>query len=86
VNQQLMIRGNSVIVKAETPVEIERNGLILPNDEAPDVVGTVIACGDVTEVQLEDIVIFPASAGTVLEHEGERYLVLREEELLAVVE
>ena len=81
----LMIRGDRVIVKAaEPPTEI--NGLYVPDSYAPDVIGTVIACGDVQDVQVDDVVIWPPSAGQVLEYENARYLVLTESELLAVVE
>ena len=76
-----------VIVKVERQREFTSDaGLYVTDDDAPDVIGTVIACGRVTEVQPEDVVIFPPSAGQRLEHEGTDYLVLREDELLAVVE
>lgn len=81
----LLIRGDRVIVKA-APQPTEINGLYVPDSYAPDVIGTVIACGDVRDVQVDDVVIWPPSAGQVLEYENERYLVLREAELLAVVE
>ena len=81
----LTIRGDRVIVKAAPP-PTEHNGLFLPDSYAPDVMGTVIACGDVQDVKPDDVVIFPPSAGKVLEYEQARYLVLHEDELIAVVE
>ena len=62
------------------------SGIVTIEAYAPDVIGTVVACGGVTEVSIGDVVLFPPSAGTVMEHEGRRYLVLHEEELIAVVE
>ena len=81
----LMIRGDRVIVKAAEQPTMQ-NGLHLPDSYAPDVMGTVIAAGSVRDVQVDDVVIFPPSAGQVLEYESARYLVLHEDELIAVVE
>ena len=76
-----------VIVKAESQKEYTSDaGLYVADDGALDVVGTVVAVGTVTDVQVDDVVIFPPSAGQVLEHDGDRYLVLRSDDLLAVVE
>jgi chaperonin GroES len=78
-------RGDRVIVKPENQQEYEHSGLYVVDHYAPDVMGTVIACGP-GDVKVDDVVLFPPTAGQVLEHGGERYLVLREDELIAVVE
>ena len=81
----LTIRGDRLIVKVAEP-PTEHHGLHLPDSYAPDVMGTVIAAGSVRDVQVDDVVIFPPSAGQVVEYENARYLVLHEDELIAVVE
>ena len=83
---ELGVRGDRVIVKPETPKEYQQGSIVVLDQDAPDVMGVVIACGDVMDVAVDDIVIFPPSAGQVLEYAGERYLVLRESELLGVFE
>ena len=82
----LGVRGDRVIVKPETPKEYQQGQIVVLDQDAPDVMGVVIAFGDVVDVDVDDIVIFPPSAGQVLEYAGERYLVLRESELLGVFE
>ena len=82
----LTVKGDRVLVKPESQREYEHGGLYVADDDAPDAIGTVIACGTVTDVHPDDVVVFPPSAGQVLEYQGERYLVLHEDELLAVVE
>ena len=82
----MIARGDRVIVKAETQHIYRQRSIFVTDQYAPDVMGTVVAAGDGLDVKPDDVVIFPPSAGQVLEYEGERYLVLREEELLAVVE
>jgi co-chaperonin GroES (HSP10) len=48
------------------------------------VIGTVISCGEVSEVKPGDTVLFAPEAGALMEYHGSRYLVLHEDELLAV--
>lgn len=62
------------------------SGIIGIEDYAPSVMGTVVACGDVRDVKLDQVVLFPPEAGQELEYEGQRYLVLDENELIAVWE
>jgi len=83
----LAVLGDRVLVRAVPREEtITDSGLIALPEESADVMGTVIACADGLDVKTEDVVIFPPSAGQVLEHEGERYIVLGHDEILAVVE
>ncbi len=62
------------------------SGIVGIESYAPSVMGTVVACGDVVDVKLDDVVLFPPEAGQELEHAGQRYLVLTEDELIAVLE
>jgi co-chaperonin GroES (HSP10) len=48
--------------------------------------GTIVACGDVQAVKLEDVVLFAPEAGQEVEYQDQRYLVLTEDELIAVLE
>ena len=62
------------------------SGVILIEDHAPAVVGRVIAAPETAEIQPEDVVIFPPSAGQPLDLDGSSYLVLDAEEILAIYE
>lgn len=81
------MRGNRVLVATEDQSVTEHaSGIVIVEDHAPSVMGTIVACGDVRDVQIEDVVLFPPEAGQELEHEGQRYLILTEDELIAVLE
>lgn len=82
----LQVRGDRVIVRLETQPVQKINSLYLVDQYAPDVMGTIIACGETVDVKLDDLVIFPESAGQRMDYEGEPLLVLREDELIAVLE
>lgn len=62
------------------------SGLVVIDDYAPSVMGTIVACGDVQDVKIDQVVLFPPEAGQEMEYEGQRYLVLTEDELIAVLE
>lgn len=83
----LAMFGDRVLVAPENQAETEReSGIVTIEAYAPEVMGTIVAVGDVRDVQLGDVVIFPPSAGLEVEWEGQHYLSLREDELLAIVE
>lgn len=83
---KLSLLGSRVLVKPAPPIT-EQNGLYLPDSYAPDVIGTIEVCGATREVGVGDIVIFPPSAGRLVEMlDGRTYLVIDEDELIAVVE
>lgn len=83
----LTVFGPRVLVKAEDQSVTERDsGIVTIEQHAPEVIGTIVAVGDVREVKVDDVVLFSPDAGQVLDHEDTRYLVLAEDELLAVVE
>lgn len=82
---ELTIRGPRVIVATEDQTEYQHpSGLIAVASHAPEVIGTVIAVGEVHEVQPGDVVLFPPSAGRELEWNGCRFLVLDEDEIVAI--
>lgn len=83
----LTVRGPRVLVEAEDQSITEReSGIVTVEQDLPDVVGVIVAAGTVWDVTVGDAVIFPPSAGQVVEWGGRRYVALREDELLAVVE
>ena len=81
----LQMIGSRVLVKAEDQQEHQNpSGVILVESYAPEVIGTVISCGDCAEVKPGDVVLFAPSAGREMELQGTKYLVLDEDEILAV--
>lgn len=83
----LNVLGDRVLVKTEPQGEYRTaSGLHVAEDYAPEVLGTVIACADGLDVRPDDVVIFPPSAGQLFDYEGERYLAVQHDEILAVVE
>lgn len=81
----LSVRGSRVLVKTEDQKEHQNaSGVILVESYAPEVIGRVVAVGcDVTEVQPDDVVLFTPQAGREMEFNGNSYLVLDEDEILA---
>lgn len=76
-----------VIVKTEPQDEYTTDsGLYVADDGAQEVIGTVVACGPNDDVKPDDVVIFSPSAGRFFDYDGERYLALRTDDILAVVE
>lgn len=83
----LTIRGPRVVVETIAQDRHEHaSGLVTVESYAPEVMGTIVAAGDVRDVQVGDTVLFPPSAGQVVEWEEGRFVVLREDELLAIWE
>lgn len=75
-----------IIVKpAKQQAYVSDAGLHL-TDDSPDSIGTVVSVGDVIDIALNDVVIFSPLSGTRLDYEGESYLVLKEEDILAIWE
>lgn len=81
----LRMTGSRVLVKTEDQTEHQNaSGVIVVESYAPEVIGTVISCGDVRDVKPGDVVLFAPQAGSLMELQGSRYLVLHEDEILAV--
>ncbi|GAB1355320.1 MAG TPA: co-chaperone GroES [Candidatus Rifleibacterium sp.] len=86
-----------VIVKPKDAVEKSKGGVILPDTASKEkpIEGTVIAAGpgkltddgkrSPLEVKANDKVIFSKYAGTEIKVEDESYLILREEDILAII-
>lgn len=85
IDFELTMIGSRVLVRAEDQKEYHQtNGVIVVESYAPEVIGTVISCGEVSEVKEGDVVLFAPEAGREMELAGTRYLVLDEDEILAV--
>ena len=81
-----------VLVKPNPAEAKTASGLFIPDTakEKP-LMGKVVAVGPGTaeikmEVKVGDMVIYGKYAGTELSHEGEDYLVMKQSDLIAIVE
>lgn len=89
--------GDRVVVRPKTSEETTKSGIILPDTakERPQE-GEVMAVGSgrmlddgriiPLEVKVGDRVLFSKYGGTEIEIGGEEYLILREDDILAVIE
>ncbi len=80
------------VLVAPAPAEEKVGGIIIPDTakEKPQR-GTVVAVGNGTKdeamvVKVGDVVLYGKYAGTEFENEGEKYLMMRQSDILAVVE
>ena len=83
---ELAVRGSRVLIRPEDQRETTRpSGLIAVAPHHPDVIGTVLAIGDgVQDVREGDVVLFTPESGQIMDYGRTRYLVVHEDELLAV--
>lgn len=89
--------GDKIVVKRLEAQEVTKGGIVLPESakEKPKE-GTVIAvgpgrvCDDGTRGKMQlkkgDMVLFTSYAGTEVKHKGETYLIMSEDDVMAVVE
>jgi len=80
-----------VIIKPAEAETTTASGIIIPDtaQEKPQK-GSVISCGEGTKdnpitVKAGDNVLYGKYAGTELKHEGEDYLIMRESDILAII-
>lgn len=88
--------GDRVIIERIEEEEITASGIIVPESakEKPQQ-GRVVAVGKgrvadngsviPLDVKEEDKIVFQKYAGTELKHEGKDYLILREDDILAII-
>lgn len=86
-----------VIVKPQEAVEMSKGGIILPDTASKEkpMEGVIVAAGPGKlskagdrmgmEVKKDDKVIFSKYAGTEIKVDGETYLIMREEDILAII-
>lgn len=89
--------GDRLVVQREESEETTAGGIVLPGSarEKP-ARGTVVALGDgkllddgtrsKPQVAVGDHVIFSSYAGETVESQGDEYLLMREDDILAVIE
>ena len=89
--------GDRLLVKREEPSETVRGGIIIPDSakEKPQE-GKVVAVGkgrldeDGKHVQMEvkkgDLILMGKYAGTDVKLDGEEHIIMREEDVLAILE
>ena len=81
-----------VIIQPTAAEEVTSSGIIIPDSakEKP-LKGTVLAVGNGTKddemvLKAGDVVLYGKYAGTEIEFEGDKVLVMRQNEVLAVIE
>jgi len=96
-NPKLKPLNDKVLVKRLEAEEVTKGGIVLPDTarEKPKE-GRIVALGDgkllddgkraLFQVKTGDRVLFSSYAGTDVKVEGEEYLILSEDDILAVVE
>lgn len=84
--------GDRVVVKRVETEEVTRGGIVLAgtSKEKPQE-AVVVAAGPGTaevkmEVQVGDKIIFSKFAGTEVKVDGQEYMILKQDEILAVIE
>ncbi|KAA9300570.1 MULTISPECIES: co-chaperone GroES [Aerococcus] len=81
-----------VIVQIEEQEEKTTSGILLPSAaQEKSQVGRVIAVADETEdftspVKKDDLVLFEKYAGNEVEYAGEKYLILKAKDIVAIIE
>ena len=89
--------GDRLVVQRETSEETTAGGIVLPDSaQEKPARGTVVALGDGKllddgsraehQVAVGDQVIFSSYAGETVESAGDEYLLMREDDILAVIE
>ena len=81
--------GDRVIIEIVEAEEKTASGIVLPDSaqEKPQQ-GRIVAVSEKTNFGLKegDNIIFSKFAGTEVKHEGKEYLILRETDILAVID
>lgn len=88
--------GDRVVIKRIETEEITKGGIVLTGsakEKPQEAVVVAVGPGGVChgkevkmEVKAGDKVLFSKFAGTEVKHEGQEYIILKQEDLLAVVE
>lgn len=80
--------GERVLVKRLESEQKTASGIIIPDTaQEKTQLGAVIAAGEgVKTVKTDDTVLFGKFSGTEIKFDGEEYLILKEDELLGVVQ
>lgn len=76
-----------VVVKPDDAESVSRGGIIIPDESRKKaLLGTVVATSKYINIPVDTRVIINRYAGHEVQHEGETLLMLRIDDILAVVE
>lgn len=77
-----------VVLKQIAAEEKTSSGIILPDEakEKPEIAEVISVGKEVKEVKPKDKVVYSKYAGTEIKYKGTDYLIVKEEDILAVVE
>ena len=84
--------GDRVLVEPTAAEETTMSGIIIPaSAKEKPLEGTILAVGQGTKdeemvLKAGDVVLYGKYSGTELEYEGKKYLIMRQGDVLAVVE
>lgn len=77
-----------VVLKQIAAEEKTSSGIILPDEakEKPEIAEVISVGKEVKEVKPKDKVVYSKYSGTEIKYKGTDYLIVKEEDILAVVE
>lgn len=84
--------GARVLVEPLRPPIVTASGIELIEQRVPETMGRVVACGDTVpplppdSVKVGDVVLFSWTAGQELQLEDGRFIMLHQDDVLAIVE
>ena len=84
--------GERVLVRPLQPQTETESGIVVMQDKVPETMGEIVAIGEIVpplpdeSVKVGDVVVFSWQAGQEVLIEGERLIMLRQDDLLATVE
>lgn len=83
----IMPKNNNVILKWEKKQETTNQfGLIIPNEQKRGDIAIVVGVHDKSELKIGDNVLFDKMKGSFMEIDGDALLVIKEDDIFAVVE
>ena len=79
--------GDRVLVKVSEAEEKTKSGIVLPGQakEQPQIAEVLAVANDEMDVKIGDKVIFSKFSGTDIKIDGNEYIVVKVEDLLAVI-
>lgn len=77
-----------VVLQQVKEEEKKVGGLLLPNNAktAENVAKVVAVSDDITVIQVNDTVVFEQFEGLSIEHNGETFIIIKEEHVVAVIQ
>ncbi len=76
-----------IILKIEEMKSTSKSGILLSTiSKSQDIVGKVVATTKNSELNVDDSVIFEKTKATTYVHDEVKYLIIKEEDILAVIE